>query len=46
LSLPAEPRAAPEPAPILGADTDEVLADKLGLSAGEIGRLRDAGIVA
>jgi 2-methylfumaryl-CoA isomerase len=45
LSLPAEPHAAPEPAPILGADTDEVLADKLGLSAGEIGRLRDAEIV-
>jgi 2-methylfumaryl-CoA isomerase len=45
LSLSAEPHAAPEPAPILGADTDEVLADKLGLSAGEIGRLRDAEIV-
>jgi 2-methylfumaryl-CoA isomerase len=45
VSRPAEPRAAPRPAPTLGAHTDEVLADKLGLSAGEIGRLRDAGIV-
>jgi 2-methylfumaryl-CoA isomerase len=44
LSRPAEPRAAPQPAPILGAHTDEVLADKLGLSTGEIGRLRDAGV--
>jgi 2-methylfumaryl-CoA isomerase len=34
------------PAPVLGADTEAVLAEVLGLSAGEIGELHDAGIVA
>ena len=34
------------PAPALGQHTDEVLAGWLGLSAGEIGRLHDAGVVA
>jgi 2-methylfumaryl-CoA isomerase len=34
------------PAPRLGQHTDEVLAEVLGLSSGEIGRLHDAGIVA
>ncbi|AWJ85716.1 2-methylfumaryl-CoA isomerase (plasmid) [Azospirillum sp. TSH58] len=34
------------PAPILGQDTDAVLADLLGLPSVEIGRLHDAGIVA
>ncbi|MFM2130766.1 MAG: hypothetical protein RL477_2312, partial [Pseudomonadota bacterium] len=34
------------PAPVLGADTDRVLAEVLGLPEGEIGRLHDAGIVA
>jgi 2-methylfumaryl-CoA isomerase len=33
------------PAPVLGADTEMVLADVLGLSAGEIGRLHDEGVV-
>jgi 2-methylfumaryl-CoA isomerase len=33
-------------APRLGEHTDEILADLLGLSSGEIGRLHDAGIVA
>ena len=33
-------------APILGEHTEEVLADVLSLSATEIGRLRDAGVVA
>jgi len=33
-------------APALGQHTDEVLADMLGLSAGEIGRLHDDGVVA
>lgn len=32
-------------APRLGADTEAVLADTLGLGSGEIGRLADAGIV-
>jgi 2-methylfumaryl-CoA isomerase len=39
-------RAAVRRAPILGEHTEEVLADVLALSAGEIGRLRDAGVVA
>lgn len=45
-SLPSEPRRAPVPARRLGQDTDEVLAQWLSLSAAEIGRLRDAGVVA
>jgi 2-methylfumaryl-CoA isomerase len=39
--LPEEPRPAPE----LGAHTDEVLAELLGLSGTEIGRLHDRGLV-
>jgi 2-methylfumaryl-CoA isomerase len=42
----ALPREAPAPAPLLGADTEAVLADVAGLSSGEIGRLMDAGVVA
>jgi len=38
-------RGPPAPAPKLGAHTDEVLADLLGMSSGEIGRLHDAGLV-
>ena len=34
------------PAPRLGQHSDEVLADLLGLSSGEIGRLHDSGLVA
>jgi 2-methylfumaryl-CoA isomerase len=45
-SLPSEPRRAAAPAHRLGQDTDEVLAELLALSAGEIGRLHDAGLVA
>lgn len=41
-----EPRAAIRPAPVLGADTEEVLGDLLGLGEAEIGRLHDEGIVA
>jgi 2-methylfumaryl-CoA isomerase len=33
-------------APVLGEHTEEVLADVLGLSGSEIGRLYDGGIVA
>ena len=40
------PRGDPPPAPLLGQHTDEILADDLGLSASEIGRLHDEGIVA
>ena len=32
-------------APRLGEHTDEILADLLGMSAGEIGRLHDQGVV-
>ena len=35
-----------KPAPQLGGNTEEILAEELGLSAGEIGRLYDARIVA
>jgi 2-methylfumaryl-CoA isomerase len=33
-------------APLLGAQTDEILANELALPDHEIGRLHDAGIVA
>lgn len=39
------PRLAVQPAPELGRDTDQVLADVLGLSDHEIGVLRDSGVV-
>lgn len=45
-NLPAHDRGEPRPAPYLGANSEEVLADRLGLSSGEIGRLMDSGIVA
>ncbi|MFN3523615.1 MAG: CoA transferase [Phenylobacterium sp.] len=45
-TLAGEPRGALAPAPRLGQHTDEVLAEVLGLSSGEIGRLHDAGLVA
>ena len=45
-TLAGEPRGAPTPAPRLGANTDEVLAELLGMSSGEIGRLHDQGLVA
>ena len=44
--LGGQPRNAVRPAPLLGADTEAVLADVLGLSGAEVGRLHDAGIVA
>jgi 2-methylfumaryl-CoA isomerase len=46
LDFGALPRGPARRAPLLGEDTEEILADVLGLSAGEIGRLHDAGIVA
>jgi 2-methylfumaryl-CoA isomerase len=39
-------REPPRRAPILGEHTDEILSGDLGMSDGEIGRLRDAGIIA
>jgi len=44
LDFGAAPREPTKPAPLLGQDTDGVLGEVLGLSAAEIGRLRDAGI--
>ncbi|HUO11537.1 MAG TPA: CoA transferase, partial [Caulobacteraceae bacterium] len=41
-TLTGKTRGAPTPAPRLGADTDAVLAELLGMSSGEIGRLHDA----
>jgi 2-methylfumaryl-CoA isomerase len=38
-------RGRPVGAPTLGANTDEVLAELLGMSSGEIGKLHDAGLV-
>ncbi len=45
-SIPQDPRGQVRPAPRLGQHTDEVLADLLDMSANEIGRLHDAGVVA
>ena len=42
----AVPREPARRAPRLGEHTDEILADLLRMSSGEIGRLHDAGIVA
>ncbi len=39
-------RESPRRAPILGEHTDEILSQDLGLSDSEIGKLRDAGVVA
>ncbi len=46
MSFGAVAREAAVPAPRLGAHTDEILADLLGLDSAEIGRLHDAGVVA
>lgn len=46
LDFEAFARAEVKPAPLLGQHTDEILAEELGLSSAEIGRLHDRGIVA
>lgn len=46
LNFSALPRSEPRRAPLLGEHTDAVLAEVLGLSETEIGRLHDAGVVA
>jgi 2-methylfumaryl-CoA isomerase len=46
LDFSAIPRIPALPAPALGAHTDEVLAEILGMSAAAIGRLHDQGVVA
>lgn len=44
-TIPQEKRGPVRPAPRLGEHTDEVLAEVLGLSAAEIARLHDQGVV-
>jgi 2-methylfumaryl-CoA isomerase len=46
LDFGAAPRLPPRPAPVLGEHSDAVLAQVLGLSTAEIGRLHDNRIVA
>jgi 2-methylfumaryl-CoA isomerase len=46
LGFSAAARVPASPAPRLGADTDAVLAEVLGLSAAAIGKLHDAGTIA
>ncbi|MGH8930637.1 MAG: CoA transferase [Egibacteraceae bacterium] len=46
LAFSAAERLPPRPAPQLGEHTDEILADVLGLSSSDIGRLHDQGVVA
>ena len=45
-AIPQDKRLPVKPAPRLGQHTDEVLAQVLGMSSGEIARLHDAGVVA
>jgi 2-methylfumaryl-CoA isomerase len=45
-TIPQDPRGDVAPAPRLGQHTDEVLAEVLKMSGGEIARLHDAKIVA
>jgi 2-methylfumaryl-CoA isomerase len=44
--LPGDERSAAAPAPRIGQHSDDILAELLGLSSGEIGKLHDEGIVA
>jgi 2-methylfumaryl-CoA isomerase len=45
-TIPQDARGDVRPAPRLGQHTDEVLAEVLGMSSGEIARLHDDGVVA
>ena len=45
-TLPAEPRRPSRACPVLGRDTEQVLAELLGLPAGEIARLHDTRVAA
>ena len=45
-TIPQHARGVPATAPALGRDSEAVLADILGMSPGEIGRLHDSGLVA
>jgi len=44
--LPGDPRGAPGAAPHIGEHSDEILAELLGMSSGEIGKLHDEGLIA
>ena len=44
--MPGREVGDPAPAPFLGQHSEEVLAERLGLSSGAIGKLIDAGTVA
>lgn len=46
ISFGAFDRVAPAPAPLLGQHSEAILADILGLGAGQIGTLMDRGVVA
>ena len=46
LEFSGSPRGTPARAPVLGEHTDEILSSVLGLSDGQIGKLRDDGVVA
>lgn len=46
LDFSASSRVPAAPAPVLGAHTEEVLVELLGLSSAEFGRLHDQGVVA
>jgi 2-methylfumaryl-CoA isomerase len=46
IRIPDAPPVPPASAPLLGTHTDEVLEEVLGLSAAEVGRLHDDGLVA
>ncbi|WP_088310337.1 CoA transferase [Novosphingobium sp. B 225] len=45
-NIPGQAAGDPRPAPYLGEHSEQVLAERLGLSSGEIARLIDRGIVA
>ena len=45
-TIPQLERGAPRPAPLLGADSDELLERVLGLSSGQVAALHDKGLVA
>lgn len=45
-TIPQLTRGSPQPAPLLGAHSDEILETRLGLSTGQIAALHDRGIVA
>ncbi|BDI59979.1 CoA transferase [Qipengyuania nanhaisediminis] len=45
-NIAGQPAADPAPAPYLGQHSEEVLAERLGLSSGAIGKLVDAGTLA